>query len=93
LLVLFDDNYAVGTFETASLNGFGVSNDKGILQYSCSEYDWTVIINLAGKTGNERSILGWKLRTRIAAWRSKGGREDNIEWDAGRMCAAVKYLN
>jgi len=47
---------------------------------------------LAGKTGNELSILGWKLRTRIAAWRSKGGREVNIERDVGRICAAVKYL-
>jgi hypothetical protein len=43
--VLFDDNYAVSTVETASLNGFGVSNDKSILKYSCSEYDWTVLMN------------------------------------------------
>ena len=49
--------------------------------------------DLVGKTGNEHSIFGWKLRTRIAAWRSKGGRENNIEGDVGRMCAAANCLN
>lgn len=48
---------------------------------------------LAGRTGNELSILVWKLRTRVAVWLPKGGREDNTERDVGRMCAAVKYLN
>jgi hypothetical protein len=56
-LFLFDDNYAVGAVETASLNGFGVSNDKGILQYSCGAYDWTVIMNSRGR--RETNVVFW----------------------------------
>jgi hypothetical protein len=55
--VLFGDNYAVDTFETASLNSFGVSNDNGILKYSCSEYDWTVMMNSRGR--RETNLVFW----------------------------------
>jgi len=36
--------------------------------------------------GNELSTLGWKLRIRIAAWRSMGGPGDSIERDVGEEC-------
>jgi hypothetical protein len=42
--------------------------------------------DLVGKMGNELSTLGWKLRIRIAAWRSMGGRGDSIERDVGEEC-------